>query len=174
MHAMMYDESYYETDRYQAVELKLAGLRTSMIIVMPKPGYFTNVENEFTMDTFNNIFSNFSSAVLTLSMPKFSFKTGSCNLSAILSSLGMHDAFISGTADFSGIDGTKDLFMESVYHKGFISVNEQGVEAASATAVVISSGIEPNKIMSIDHPFILFIRDNRTKTVLFVGRVTKL
>ena len=174
MHAMMYDEQYCETDRYQAAELMLAGWRTSMIIVMPKPGYFDTVENEFAADTLNSIFSNFKSTVLTLSMPKFSFETGSCNLSSILSSLGMPDAFKSGIADFSGIDGQKDLFIESVYHKGYINVNEQGVEAAAATATVMTSGMAPNIIMSIDHPFILFIRDKRTKTVLFMGRIVKL
>jgi serpin B len=175
MHKKMYDEQYYETDRYQAAELMLAEWRTSMVIVMPKPGYFNAVENEFTIDTLYGIFSNFSSASLTLSMPKFSFETGSYDLKSILSSLGMQDAFKFETADFSGIDGKKDLFIGSVYHKGYISVNEWGVEAAAATSArIMKVGIEPNKIMSIDHPFILFIRDRWTKSVLFMGRIVKL
>lgn len=83
-------------------------------------------------------------------------------------------AFISGIADFSGIDGKKDLFVENMYHKGYIDVNEKGVEAAAVSATVISSGIVPDKILSIDHPFLLFFRDRRTKIVLFIGRKTKL
>ena len=87
----------------------------------------------------------------------------------------MTDAFTPETADFSGIGGNKDLFIGTVSHKGTISVNEWGVEAAAATPVtVVTMGIVPNITMSIDHPFLLFIRDRRTNTVLFMGRVTKL
>jgi len=177
MHAMGKENGYYETDRYQSAELLLAGWRTSMVIVMPKPGYFSAVENEFTIDTLYSIFSAVRNnlAVLTLSVPKFSFETSSYNLGSILSTLGMTNAFKPGTADFSGIDGKKDLFIGSVSHKGYIGVNEWGVEAAAATPVkIVTSGIDPTKIMSIDHPFILFIRDQWTNTVLFMGRITKL
>lgn len=174
MHARIFDEKYFETDRYQATELMLAAMRTSMLIVMPKPGYFKTVENEFTTDTLDSILSDLSSATLIFSMPKFSFETASYDLSSILSNLGMPDAFIYGTADFSGIDETKELFIEKVFHKGYIDVNEKGVEAAAVSAISMSAGIVEDKIMTVDHPFILFIRDRRTKTVLFMGRITKL
>jgi serpin B len=86
----------------------------------------------------------------------------------------MPDAFSLGTADFSGIDGTRDLFIESVYHKGFLDVNERGVEAAAVSVIAVSAGIVEDKIMTVDHPFMLFIRHRWTKTVLFMGRVIKL
>lgn len=145
-----------------------------MLILIPKPGYFDIVENKFTIDTLHNILSNLYSATLTLSIPTFSLEAGSYNLKTILSDLGMPDAFQLGRADFSGIDGTKSLFIESIYHKGYIDVNEKGVEAAASSVTIVSSGVAPNKTMSIDHPFILFIRDRRTKTILFMGRIIKL
>ncbi|HEX7511483.1 MAG TPA: serpin family protein, partial [Chitinivibrionales bacterium] len=177
MHAIGKENGYYETDRYQSAELFLAGWRTSIVIVMPKPGYFSMVENDFNIDTLYQIFSMVRSYIsaLVLSVPKFSFETSSYNLGSILATLGMPDAFKPGTADFSGIDGKKGLFIGSVSHKGYISVNEWGVEAAAATPLKLSTtGIDPIKIMTIDHPFILFIRDRRTNTVLFMGRITKL
>jgi serpin B len=174
MHARLFDQEYYETDRYQALELMLAGMRTSMVIIIPKPGYFNVVENEFTIDTLDRILSDLSHSTVVLSMPRFSIQTSSYNLKSILSSLGMKDAFESGIADFSGIDGKRDLFIENVYHKGYLDVNERGVEAAATSVIVQSAGIVPEKIVSIDRPFILFIRHRWTKTVLFMGRVIKL
>jgi serpin B len=132
------------------------------------------VENEFTIDTLDRILSDLSHSTVVLSMPRFSIQTSSYNLKSILSSLGMKDAFESGIADFSGIDGKRDLFIENVYHKGYLDVNERGVEAAATSVIVQSAGIVPEKIVSIDRPFILFIRHRWTKTVLFMGRVIKL
>jgi serpin B len=176
MHAEMRENGYYETDRYQCAELLLAGLRTSMIIVMPKPGFFNIVEDEFTLDTLYHIFSMVKElALLDLAVPKFFFETASYNIGSILSSMGMTDAFIPGTADFSGINGKRDLYLGSVSHKGYIGVNEWGVEAAAATPEpMIPAGMVPIKTMSIDHPFILFIRYRWTNTILFMGRITKL
>jgi serpin B len=176
MHANKRENGYYETDRYQCVELYLAGWRTSMVIVMPKPGFFNIVEDEFTIDTLYNIFSMTKKlALLDLSVPKFSFESISYNIGSILSAMGMTDAFIPEIADLSGISGKKDLYVGSVVHKGYIGVNEWGVEATAATPLKIATvGINPFITMSIDHPFILFIRDRRTNTVLFMGRITKL
>ena len=148
-----------------------------MVIVMPKPGYFNIVENEFTFDTLNHlIFSGLrNSTSLTLSIPKFSFESESYNLPSILAGLGMHDAFEIEAADFSGITVQEPLYLGNVYHKGNISVNEWGVEAASGTcATIVTTGEPLEKVMSIDHPFILFIRDRWKNTILFMGRITRL
>jgi serpin B len=85
--------------------------------------------------------------------------------------MGMPDAFES--ADFSGIDGTKNLFISDVFHKAFVAVDEAGTEAAAATAVVIAKLALPmfDVELNIDRPFIFAIRDLEMGIVLFVGRV---
>ncbi|MBN1756912.1 MAG: hypothetical protein JW863_01255 [Chitinispirillaceae bacterium] len=176
MHTEMRNQWYYSESAYKAVELMLAGGRTSMVIIMPT-GNFEAVENELTANTLDDILSNSTSVTLMLSMPKFSFETESYELSQILSRLGMQKAFMPGSADFSGMTGTRDLYIENVYHKGFFGVNEQGIEAAAGTAVEMGTiGIHQDEriTLDIDHPFILFIRDRKTNTVLFMGRITKL
>ena len=85
--------------------------------------------------------------------------------------MGMTDAFLSGKADFSGMNGgLEPLFISQVAHQAFISVNEKGTEAAAATAVVMSGGMAA-KALEIDRPFIYVIRDIPTGSILFVGRV---
>jgi len=87
--------------------------------------------------------------------------------------MGMPAAFSESQADFSGMDGAKDLYISDVVHKAFVSVDEAGTEAAAATGVVMTATAMPMEVkqMTIDHPFIFLIRDNPTGTVLFIGRV---
>ena len=89
-------------------------------------------------------------------------------LADVLSSLGMSDAF-SGAADFSGMDGTRSLFIDSVVHKAFVSVDEHGTEAAAATGVMMTLSLPTT--MRIDRPFVFLIRDLETETILFLGQV---
>jgi serpin B len=86
--------------------------------------------------------------------------------------MGMPTAFGDG-ADFSGMDGTRNLYISDVIHKAFVSVDEGGTEAAAATAVIIAelSVQVPELEMKIDSPFIYAIRDNETGSILFLGRV---
>jgi serpin B len=89
--------------------------------------------------------------------------------------MGMPDAF-GPKADFSGMDGTKSLYISAVFHKAWGEVNEEGTEAAAATAVMITRSAvikqpPPPPIFRADHPFIFFIRDTRSGSVLFLGRL---
>ena len=77
----------------------------------------------------------------------------------------------SDKADFSGMTGQRGLFISAVIHKAFIDVNEEGTEAAAATAVVMRAPAPPNPIFRADHAFIFLIRDNRTGSILFLGRM---
>jgi len=91
-----------------------------------------------------------------------------------LSDMGMKDAFSPGAADFSGINGEKDLYISRVIHKAFVDVNEEGTEAAAATAVVIETKaliIKKPVVFKADHPFIFLIRDKEAGSILFMGRV---
>jgi serpin B len=87
--------------------------------------------------------------------------------------MGMTDAFSNEKADFSGVDGTRDLLITDVFHKAFVAVDEEGTEAAAATAVIV--GLESMPVMdaelTVDRPFIYLIRDTETGAVLFLGRV---
>jgi serpin B len=76
-------------------------------------------------------------------------------------------------ADFSGMDGTKDLFISGVFHKAWGEVNEEGTEAAAATAVVMEmkAVVARSPVFLADHPFIFFICDTRSGSVLFLGRL---
>jgi len=93
------------------------------------------------------------------------------------SDMGMPDPFIDGKADFSGMDGTTDLFISKVIHKAVIAVDETGTEAAAATATemaVIRCGgsvQRPPIPIRVNRLFLFFIRDMQSGTVLFVGRV---
>jgi serpin B len=108
---------------------------------------------------------------VNLTMPRFEFDS-SFNLSGALSGMGMKEAF-STDADFSGMTGTKDLYIGEVVHKAFVSVDEEGTEAAAAAAVVMqttSMPMQPVEI-TIDRPFIFLIRDIETGAILFTARV---
>jgi serpin B len=107
-------------------------------------------------------------------MPKFKLNA-QFELAKTLAAMGMADAF-GGKADFSGIDGQHYLYISNVIHKAYVDVNEEGTEAAAATAVTmeIQSKIvrpeEPKQFVA-DHPFIFIIRDSQTGSVLFMGRM---
>ena len=85
----------------------------------------------------------------------------------------MPNAFTFGRADFSGMDGNADLFIAAIFHKAWIEVNEEGTEAAAVTSVPLSASAEaPPRppVFRADHPFIFFIRDTRSGSILFLGR----
>jgi serpin B len=82
----------------------------------------------------------------------------------------MYDAFGPG-ADFSGINGMGGIWISDIFHKAFIEVNEEGSEAAAGTAVVIVKSIELPVVFRADHPFIFIIKDNRSGSILFMGRL---
>lgn len=85
----------------------------------------------------------------------------------------MKDAFDHGKADFSGMGFKKgDLWISQIKHKAFVEVNEEGTEAAAATAVtMVTTAIRKLPLFRADHPFIFIIRDNQTGSILFMGRL---
>ena len=89
-----------------------------------------------------------------------------------LAAMGMTSAF-DAAADFSGMTGTRDLFISDVVHQAFVEVNEEGTEAGAATAVVMDRSASQTRTpeFRVDHPFMFLIRENRTGSILFLGRV---
>jgi len=159
---------YTEGMDFQAIELPYTGDTLSMIILLPREGMFEEFEANLSIERLDAILAQLCSEKVQLWMPKFEL-TSEFSLGETLAQLGMSDAFQSGIADFSGMDGTRDLFIGHVAHKAYVSVNEEGTEAAAATGVSMTLSIP--SMMTIDHPFIFLICDIETGALLFMGRV---
>ena len=171
MGQMMYIP-YAAGDGYQAVELPYAGNSAAMDIIVPDAGRFEEVESALTSERLNEILGSMEQNSVMLRMPKFEFES-SFSLSDTLTNMGMPAAFDRNAADFSGMTGKQDLFIGDVIHKAFVAVDEEGTEAAAATAVIMElAGAAFSELsLIIDRPFIFFIRDLETGQILFVGRV---
>jgi serpin B len=156
---------------YQAVELPYDGREMSMVILLPDSDGFEPFEDSLDAERVQTIVANLEYGQVTLTMPKFEFDSG-FSLKDALMDIGMPAAF-SDEADFSGMTGDRALSIADVVHKAFVSVDEEGTEAAAATAVVMVESAMPGQPVevTIDHPFIFLIRDIKTGAVLFVGRV---
>jgi serpin B len=164
---------YTENDILQALELPYEGGALSMVVLLPKqPQGLTELENALSAENLAQWLDVLHPQEVEVYLPRFTM-TAEFDLSAMLSGMGMADAFSRGVADFSAIDGTRDLFISSVVHKAFIDVNEEGTEAAAATGAVISltSLPPPPVVFRADHPFVFLIREKQTGAVLFIGRV---
>jgi serpin B len=163
---------YAEGDGYQAVELPYSGGELSMVILLPESGRFNEFESSLNAGQVADIISSIERGQVNLAMPKFEFES-SFGLNDALTDLGMTDAFDPMEADFSGMNGKRDLYITDVIHKAFVSVDEAGTEAAAATAVIVGTTSMPaNPVdVTINRPFVFLIRDIQTGAILFVGRV---
>ena len=164
---------YVKGDGYQAVELGYQGGSAAMDIILPDEGKFAEFESGLDAQKLNEILGTMQpSDRLQLELPQFSFTTN-FDLKDRLTSMGMSDAFDSDRADFSGMTGKKDLYIDTVLHKAFVAVDEKGTEAAAATAAAmeLAAAMMPGVTLTIDHPFIFVIRDLPSGQILFVGRV---
>ena len=150
------------------------GKELLMIVLVPKADNLTTTETSLSADTLSALQQSAESRRVKVSFPKFTLKT-KYSLPDTLGAMGMPTAF-TGNADFSGMDGTKDLLISDVIHQAFVDVNEEGTEAAAATAVVmkmaaVPANPEPVPVFRADHPFIFIIQDDETGSILFMGRV---
>ena len=167
---------YADGDGYQAVELPYRGRDMWMTILLPDAGTFREFEESMDADLVAGILGDIEREYVELTMPKFEFES-EFSLKETLKAMGMPNAFDGFTADFSGMDGRSCpgvcLLISDAFHKAFVSVDEEGTEAAAATGIVVileSARPTPKKVM-VDRPFIFLIRDRATDTILFVGRV---
>jgi len=153
---------------YAAASAAYVGDTVSMIVVVPDAGTFDAFEAGLTADSLAAILSPAQPGGGDLIMPRFKFDTAVA-LKDALTAMGMPEAFSPG-ADFSGIDGGRDLHVQSVIHKAIIAVDEKGTTAAAATGVVVGTTSLPPQLRA-DRPFLFFIRHDPTGAVLFQGRV---
>ena len=163
---------YVDGGGFEAARLPYAG-EASMLVIAPDDGSFAEFVAGFEGDALARITSGLATHQLDLAMPTYSFES-KLSLVPVLRALGITDAFSHPPADFSGISTERDdLFIQDVVHKAFIAVDEEGTEAAAATAVVIGiTSAPPPATLTLDRPFVFLIQNDATGEVLFVGQVT--
>ncbi len=162
---------YARASEFQSVSLPYVG-GLSMIVVVPDAGKFASVQSSVgDTATVRGILNMSSRQAVSFAMPKFEFRAKTM-LKDTLSALGMPLAFTEA-ADFSAMSPTERFLIQDVAHEAFISVDEDGTEAAAATAVFVGATGAPQNIveLTVDRPFLFFIRDDETGAVLFSGRV---
>ena len=168
---------YVEDADFQAVELPYSGGELATVVLLPKEVEGCGaLENRLTPSFISQSLSQMKRRTVDLFIPRFKLES-EFDLVSTLTKLGMLDAFGSG-ADFSGIDGSKQLFISGVFHKAWGEVNEEGTEAAAATAVAVAASAvmrppPPPPVFRADHPFLFFIRDTRSGSILFLGRLSE-
>ena len=163
--------NYASIGGLQILELPYKGEEISMLILLPTEN-LDSIESSLTTEKLNEYKNQMKETKLdAIYLPKFEFDS-KYTLNENLRALGMPTAF-SMDADFSGMDGTRDLFISAVIHQAYVKVDEKGTEAAAATGVVmeLKSAPIPRNIFRADHPFIFIIQEKQTGNILFMGRV---
>ena len=185
---MMYQKGnfgYFQDDDVQVLEMPYKGDKISMFVLLPNQGggqpfrrptnppakkkTLADLEKILSPDKLSEWIGKVRRTKVDTWFPKFKM-TSEFSLSQQLQALGMKKAF--GGADFSGMDGSKRLYLSAVLHKAFVEVNEEGTAAAAATAVVVRtrSARPMGPRFRADHPFLFLIRDKATGSILFLGR----
>jgi len=159
-------------DGWQAVPLPYAGGRVAMTVVLPDAGRLADVEAQVVSGGLPEILASPRPEQVGLVLPRWTFRT-EAPLAEALMALGMTLPFEAGRADFSAMTSEADLYIAAVLHQAFIAVDEEGTEAAAATAVVIGETSAPQLTpVVVDRPFLFVIHDVEHATPLFVGRVS--
>lgn len=173
-HAMTEDYSV------EMLELPYAGQDLSMVILLPWQDKYApeedrhdiyDLEQKLTPENLHawlKMLDEKNPHKTSVRLPRFT-TASRFNLADELKSLGMASAF-SDAADFSGMDGTKNLYLSDVFHQAFVEVNEAGTEATAMTFVMAASKSMDDRFI-VDHPFIFLIRDNGSGSILFLGRI---
>lgn len=171
------DFRYLENDVVQVLEMPYEGENVSMLVLLPRtdgPKGLEVLEASLTPEMLSDWSGRLREQKVRVYFPRFEMTWGTEEISEHLGALGIHDAF-SSRADFSGMSDLKDLFIGAVFHKAFVAVNEEGTEAAAATAVVMKRlAVMEETVFRADHPFLFVIRDNAAGSILFMGRVADL
>ncbi|KFZ48577.1 Leukocyte elastase inhibitor [Antrostomus carolinensis] len=178
---MMYQKKkfnfgYIPEVKIRVLELPYDGRELSMIILLPDDieddsTGLQKLEKQLTLEKLQEWTcpEHLYSTDVHVRLPKFKLEE-SYDLQSDLAAMGLLDVFDSGKADLSGMSGARDLFLSKVVHKAFVEVNEEGTEAAAATAGIAMLCMVMEEDFNADHPFLFFIRHNPTKSIFFFGR----
>jgi serine protease inhibitor len=165
---------YFANEDFQAVDLPYGDGDFSMTIFLPYRN--TNIDSliaQFDQENLNYWLSCFSSDSGDIYIPKFTLEY-ELGLNRVLKTMGMEIAFDPGRADFSKMYQGGGVWIDTVKHKTYVEVNEEGTEAAAATVVEMARGPGPPGFwMRVDRPFIFLIRENKSQTILFIGKIVE-
>lgn len=160
----------FPSNDFQAIELPYGTNQLSMLILLPSQiDGLAGLEQQLSPAFLSNVLARMRPQQIEVFLPRFTVGS-SFNLGQTLAAMGMPDAFTPSVADFSGIDGERDLSVSFVLHKAWGRVNEAGTEATAATVIGIVTGVAL-PVFRADHPFLFLIRDTQTGSVLFLGRL---
>lgn len=163
---------YLETEDWQLLEMLYEGKDLSMLILLPRRRDLSHLETKLSSEALETWKKELKEERVDVYLPRFKMETKYL-LKEKLVSFGMPIAF-SSQANFSGIDGQKDLFLQQVIHQAFVEVNEEGTEAAGATGVIVGrTAYIPEKkfVFRADHPFLFIIQEKTSGVMLFLGRL---
>ncbi|XP_047444177.1 leukocyte elastase inhibitor [Mugil cephalus] len=171
--------NYVPEHGLQILELPYVDEELSMFILLPEDSDkgtapLLKLEKELTqskLDEWTARENMDTQSDVIVHLPKFKLEED-YELNEPLAKLGMADVFCGGKADLTGMNSEGGLFLSTVAHKAFVEVNEEGTEAAAATAGMVSFCMLREEHFTADHPFLFFIRHNKTKSILFLGRFT--
>ncbi|XP_064189997.1 leukocyte elastase inhibitor-like [Anguilla rostrata] len=168
--------NYVPEHKLQVLELPYQGQELSMFILLPEESpdgsALKKLEKELTLekiDSWTSRSNMSTNAEVRVHLPRFKLEED-YELNTPLGRLGMSDVFDVGRADLTGMNGQGGLYLSAVVHKAFVEVNEEGTEAAAATAGMISFCMLMEENFTADHPFLFFIRHNQSRSILFLGR----
>jgi len=167
--------NYFKGNGFEAIELPYNQGNYNMVVLLPDADKnISDVISQLSMANWNTWSSQFALTDIQLQLPKFKYEYEEKNMKPILTALGMGVAFDSDHADFTRINSSGGLYISRVLHKTFIETNEEGTEAAAVTAVeigVTSAGPRLPYYFTVNRPFVYFIREKSTGTILFIGTV---
>ncbi|MDE0740834.1 MAG: serpin family protein [Planctomycetota bacterium] len=163
---------FFQDAEVQVLEMPYKGEKVSMVVLLPrKVDGLVSLEKNLAAGKLSGWLGKLRRVKVDTLFPKFKM-TSRFDLSSKLQNLGMKRAF--GEADFSGMDGTRQLYLSAVFHKAFVEVNEEGTEAAAATGAVVGlRSARRGPSFRADHPFLFLIRDKATGSILFLGRYAR-
>lgn len=163
--------AYYENDDFQAVALPYKELAYEMILLLPKKtDGLADVRKKLNEEVWKTVISERKSAMAELSLPRFKTKAG-YSLVSTLRALGIEELFSDETADLSGIDASKTLYLQEAYMKTYMEADEKGTVAAAAFGGMGGAMGGPENVeFRADHPFLYFIRDKNQNVILFEGQ----
>lgn len=179
---MMYQKKkfffgYISDLKCKVLEMPYQGGELSMVILLPEDiedesTGLKKIEEQITLEKLREWTKreNLENIDVHVKLPRFKIEE-SYILNSNLGRLGLQDLFNSSKADLSGMSGSRDLFISKIVHKAFVEVNEEGTEAAAATAGLVEYCLVSIEAFIVDHPFLFFIRHNPTANMLFFGRV---
>ncbi|XP_062986369.1 leukocyte elastase inhibitor-like isoform X3 [Elgaria multicarinata webbii] len=168
---------YIHECKCRVLELPYKGKELSMIILLPddiedNSTGLEQLEKQLTLEKlqeWTHPGKMYSNNDVYVHLPKFKLEE-TYDLKSHLVALGVMDVFDSGKADLSGMSGAQDLHVSKIVHKSFIEVNEEGTEAAAATATATFFCFPREEDFNADHPFLFLIRHNPTQSIFFFGR----